>query len=44
MASTPEVEEKHDAAARLDDLLADQGKTSGIVITLTILPAWTTVL
>ena len=31
MASTPEVEEKHDAAARLDDLLADQGKTSGIL-------------
>ena len=32
MARTPEVEEKHDAAARLDDLLADQGKTSGILV------------
>ena len=32
MARTPEVEEKQDAAARLDDLLADQGKTSGILV------------
>ena len=43
MARTPEVEEKQDAAARLDDLLADQGKTSGIGITPTT-TAWTTVL